>query len=287
MKFPRLLDLVLFACLPVCLIADDVALPENAVKKTGVPIETEAAQHKAKESKQAAAVELKSVIQPRTLGAYWVYASVLFEEGKEEPFGSNREDVIEVKEIDGVSCYQIKLTLDWRNLIDRLAGAKLTEDDYDYFWEYFDENGSYDCSDWVDDRPPNPNSLKDFNLTLPYPTEKGHTYSFDDEHWEVLETNAAIKTSAGEFNCVVYELSYVEDGVASRERFSLSPGVGLVRWELENKIDGKWQPDMRDDLIKYSLGPKSIDKDKGGKKGAKKPDSKKEEASEKDTLDEA
>ena len=31
--------------------------------------------------------------------------------------------------------------MDWRSIVDRLAGAMLTEDDYDYFWEYFNAQG--------------------------------------------------------------------------------------------------------------------------------------------------
>lgn len=55
---------------------------------------------------------LSKAIQPRAEAARWMYLSTYFEEGKKVPGGSSREEVIQVKEIDGVACYQIKLTMD-------------------------------------------------------------------------------------------------------------------------------------------------------------------------------
>lgn len=41
---------------------------------------------------------------------------------------------------------------------------------------------------------------------------------------------------------------------SSRERYYMAPGVGLVRWEMDFKLDGKWTLDARDDLLEYKLG---------------------------------
>jgi hypothetical protein len=79
-----------------------------------------------------AAFEMADAIQPRNEGALWLYTSKMYDNGTWEPAGSSREDVQEVVEIDGVKCYKVQLTIDWRGLMDRLSGQQLSEDDYSY-----------------------------------------------------------------------------------------------------------------------------------------------------------
>ncbi len=205
---------------------------------------------------EPAPFEMKDAIQPRAEGAEWLYASTTHEDGKWSPAGSAREDVQEVIEIDGVPCYKIQLTVDWRSLMDRLAGVKLTEGDYSYYWEYVNAKGSYNYSggDTTEIHYPAPTSLDQFELTLPYPIEKGHSYIAEDETYTVIAKDQALKLSAGEFTCTVYQVSYDEDpDYVSRQRYYMAKGVGLVRWEEDEKVDGVWQPTYRDDLIRFDL----------------------------------
>lgn len=199
---------------------------------------------------------MADAIQPRNEGALWLYTSKMFEDGTWEPAGSSREDVQEVIEIDGVKCYKVQLTIDWRGLMDRLSGQQLTEDDYSYFWEYVNEKGSYNFSggDTDEIKYPAPTSLDQFELTLPYPVEKGHSYVAEGSNYSVSETEAKLEVPAGEFVCTIYQILYNEDAdYITRERFYMSKGVGLVRWEETEKIDGKWQVTYQDDLIRYDL----------------------------------
>lgn len=205
---------------------------------------------------------LPKSIQPRSGGASWLYLSTYFEEEKKLPGGSSREEVIKVKEIDGATCYLVKLTMDWRTLINRLAGSKLSEDDYSYYWEYFTGKGSfnYTCEDEGDE----PSSLDEFELTLPYPVQNGYTYKAEEADWKVVDDAVKVDVKAGEFTCVVYETIYIDEEFieeCSRERLYMAPGVGLVRWEMDFKLDGKWTLNARDDLIDYKLGetPSKVD----------------------------
>lgn len=194
-------------------------------------------------------------IQPRAEGGRWLYISAYFEDGKKVPAGSSREEVIETKEIEGQMCYLVKLTMDWRSLFDRLGGTKLTEDDYMYYWEYFNEDGSYNYDSA--DRKDAPESLDEFELTLPYPVEKGHSYETEYDSWTVIDDAAKVSVQAGDFTCVVYQViaedkDFPEE--STRERYYMAPGVGLVRWEMDFKPGGKWVLDSRDDLIEYRPG---------------------------------
>lgn len=204
-----------------------------------------------------ATVALSDSIQPRNEGAFWIYTSVYFEDGKSVSNGTSKEEIVKIKDLQGRTCYQVKLTMDWRSLFDRLAGAKLTEGDYDYFWEYLDEQGSYNFSDWDGDRPLDPATLEDFELTLPYPVKTGAKYQAEGSVWEVLDAAKKLKVSAGTFSCVVYQSLYAPEGSADedkiRDRYYMSKGVGLVRYEMDVFIDGKWVLDIRDDLVKYDL----------------------------------
>lgn len=202
-------------------------------------------------------------IQPRAEGGRWSYISAYFDEGKQVPGGSSREEVIKVKEIAGEACYQIKLTVDWRSLMDRLSGAKLSEDDYSYYWEYYNEKGSYNYTS--EDRNDVPQDLKSFHLTLPFPVKEGDTYKADDADWEVIDVAAKVSVKAGEFSCIVYQTIFVDEEFpeeASRERYYMAPGVGLVRWEMDFKVDGKWILDARDDLLEYKLDEAPVAKTK-------------------------
>lgn len=200
---------------------------------------------------------LAESIQPRTPGSSWEYISVYFDRGEAQSNGRNTEEVIRTLTLDGTECYLIKLTLDYRSLTDRLLGVKLTEEDFDYFWEYDNDKGSYNY--WVEEADEVPKSLEDFDLTLLYPTEKGHRYRINDaETWTVLSVNQKLETPHGELNCVVYEVEYDEldgDDYITRERFYQSPGVGLVKWEMDIKDNGKWILDSRDTLYKFELKP--------------------------------
>lgn len=116
-------------------------------------------------------------IQPRYEGAYWFYKSLYFEGGRAVSNGTTKEEVVRVLELDGMACWKVQLTMDWRSLFDRLAGEKLMEHDFDYFWEFFDTKGSYHFADWDEDTDQmlTPQRLKDFVLTLQYPVEAGHS----------------------------------------------------------------------------------------------------------------
>lgn len=244
MKITALLCPLLFT-LSSSLIAEEVFQDNGQMVEEG-PIQTE-----------SVVLPLAKSIQPRNEGAVWFYTSAYFEDGQRFSNGTSKEEIVEHIEIDGVLCWKVRLTMDWRGLMDRMAGAKLGEDDYDYFWEYFNEQGSYNYSDWGNgDAILTPKSLGDFELTLPYPTETGHRYHAEDSDWEVLDDTALIKVPAGEFTCVVYcSTDESEDDPSDdwQNRFYMAPGVGMVRWQGWAKLDGKWVLDMQDDLVKFDL----------------------------------
>lgn len=200
-------------------------------------------------------VDLSKAIQPRTLDAVWFYTSSYFEDGRKHSGGTSEEKVVKVVEVEGVTCYLVKLTMDWRSILERLSGAKLTEDDYSYYWEYFNEKGSYnltlDPGDGHD-----LSSLEGFELTIPYPVKQGHTYESDGDLYEVTKDAAKVSVAAGEFTCVVYQMNFIDKEMpenSTRERYYMSLGVGLVRWEMDVQVNGAWVLDSRDDLVKYDL----------------------------------
>jgi len=203
---------------------------------------------------QASKLELKTAIQPRTPDAGWLYLSEYFVDGARDSFSTTREDVIQTKEIDGVTCYLVRLTFDWRTLGERFIGQALEEDSYDYFWEYFNEEGSYHY--WVDGlNAPAPAQLSDFDLTLQYPVDAGASYIADGSRYTVLDTARDLSVPAGEFSCVVYQVDSLDasDPDRSREHYYMSPGVGLVRWEIYYWVNEQWVLDSRDDLVNFSL----------------------------------
>ena len=205
--------------------------------------------------KPAALEGLKAAIQPRAEAAEWLYVSYSFDGAKRSSAGAAKEAVIGVKELDGVTCYLIELTVDWRSFLDRMSGVKLSADAYSYFWEYSNEKGSYNYS--VDSPELNElSALEDFSLTLPFPIDVGTSYLADGMRYTVIDVDAFVKVGAGKFKCVVYEYFDPElttSGDASRERFYMAAGVGLVRWEMDYKVGQSWELAFRDDLIKYQL----------------------------------
>lgn len=201
-------------------------------------------------------VPLEEAIQPRTAESRWDYTSFYFEGTEKVSAGTAKEHVVEVLEIDGVKVYRIEYIMDWRGLMDRLAGTPLDPEDYSYFWEYFDEKGSYNFNEDFDDPQP-PQSLSDFELTLPYPAEKGQKYVSDETDYEVIAVNEEITVPAGTFLTTVYEMTniYSDDPAdKDRQRYYMAPGVGLVRWEMDvTDENGAWVLDARDELFSYSL----------------------------------
>lgn len=198
-------------------------------------------------------------IQPRNVGARWIYKSVYYEDGKKVPGGTTKEEVIKVQNIEGIECFHIRLTFDWRSLKERLFGVKLHKEDYMYFWDYTNKNGSYNFD--PTDEKKSPNKLTDFELHFPHPIEKGKKYKVEDIEYQILDTKRITKVPAGEFNCVVYESvtpSKIDDEgknevAKSRDRFFMAKGVGAVIVEGEIWEDGKWVPSYRDELFSYDL----------------------------------
>lgn len=248
MKQLTVISILLIVCVQ---LNAEIALPkvEPIVPVEPVAIAVEVAEAKTIE------VDLPKAIQPRNLDAVWSYTSAYFEEGRKISSGTSEEKVVKVVEIDGVTCYLVKLTMDWRSILERLSGAKLTEDDYSYYWEYFNEKGSYNLT--LDPGDTHElSSLEGFELTIPYPVKKGHTYEWDGDVYEVTEDAVMVKVAAGEFSCVVYQMNFIDKEMpenSARERYYMSPGVGLVRWEMDVQLDGAWVLDSRDDLAKYDL----------------------------------
>lgn len=227
-------------------LSAEVALPKPE------PVEPEVVD--AAEAK-AAVIDLSKAIQPRNAAATWSYTSAYFEEGRKISGGTSGEKVIKVVEVDGVTCYLIKLTMDWRSILERLSGVKLTEDDYSYYWEYFNEEGSYNLTLETGDTH-ELSSLEGFELTIPYPVKKGHSYHSDGDLYEITDDAAVVKVAAGAFSCVVYQMNFIDKEMpenSARERYYMSPGVGLVRWEMDVQLGGAWVLDSRDDLVKYDL----------------------------------
>lgn len=117
--------------------------------------------------------------------------------------------------------------------------------------------GSYNF-DPEDKGKPEPEALSDFDLTLPYPVQRGRSYEFEGTQYEVLAVDEEVEVPAGKFSCVVYQMSYpVEEGddYISRDRLFMSKGVGLVVVEGEVYAVGEWVLDYRDELTLYDLKP--------------------------------
>ena len=199
---------------------------------------------------------LSESIQPRAEGAWWLYRSVVHEDGKAVSSGRSHEKVVEVIEIEGVKCHRVEQGWDYRTVVQRLAGLAGEETGATYFWEYWDGDGSHHYGEDEDDPKP-PASLEDFSLTLKYPAGKGERYVDDDVIYRILETERKLSVKAGEFTCVVYEM-YTEDKddpeYSTRELLFMAPGVGLVRWEMYYRDEGgQWTLDASDDLQSYRL----------------------------------
>lgn len=226
----------------------------KALKEHVVPSE-----NKSSDVKKRSDFPNAKAIQPRSKSAVWVYRAVYFEDGKAVPNGSSKEEVLEVVEIDGVNCYRVRLTMDWRSILDRLAGVQLSEEDYWNYWDYSDAKGSHHFDPEKEEKK-RPEKLSDFDLTLPYPVEKGHKYVVDDTQYEVLHTAKKAKVPAGEFTCVVYQLTGVgeqSDEEKWRDRLFMAKGVGAVVAEGDVWAEGKWKLDYRDELTSYDL--KNVD----------------------------
>jgi hypothetical protein len=195
---------------------------------------------------------LHKTILPRAEGARWVFSTTFFEDGQAESGGITIEEVVMSLEIGGVTCFQVKSTYDWRSFMDRLLGVSLDAEDVWYYWEYVDASGSHDHS--VDSAEAAPKSLDDFELTLPYPVEVGHQYQIDTSEYEVIDVERVVESPAGTFKCVVYQILWDECNEPTRERLYLAPGVGVVRWEMDEKTESGWVLSMRDELLRYDLG---------------------------------
>lgn len=206
---------------------------------------------------------VEKAIQPRTKNAQWEYVSYYFEDGEKLIFGSTTEKVLKVGELDGVTIYRIEQIFDWRTFWQRVFLTPLTRDDRHCFWEYFSEKGSFNFNEHMDN-PSAPQALSDFTLTLPYPVEKGHRYQIEGTIYEVIEIEEKITVPAGTFSTVVYELEdemQEDPSLADRQRYFITPGVGLVRWEMDVRDEsGNWKLDSRDDLIVYHLEAPELEK---------------------------
>jgi len=194
---------------------------------------------------------------PRQPGGYWIYDNIFqSEEGSRKAEGFSREDVVATKEVEGKSCFLVKLTIDWRSDRLRAIGVPLGEDDVDYFWEYNDEKGSHNYSPEGDPFTP-PETLDAFQLTLPYPVEVGHSMDHLNEKWSVVAVDKKVSVPAGDFDCVVYESVYhmaPGEEPVSKTTFYMKPGVGAVRIELYEKADTGWNMYMQNNLREYAIG---------------------------------
>ncbi len=206
----------------------------------------------------AAAVPSAEAIQPRAGDSRWDTISYYFEDGQPIHSGTSTEKVVETKVIDGQTIYRIQLISDWRGFWERVFFTPLDPEDFSYFWEYYTDRGSYHFTEDYD-HPAPPESLEDFDLSLPYPTEAGHQYEAEGLPYRVLAVDREVEVPAGTFRTVVYELTDLDPEnpeYATRERYFMAKGVGLVRWEMDVRgEDGNWILDSRDDLFSHSPAP--------------------------------
>lgn len=209
----------------------------------------------AEEVKGGVPAEAK-VLQPRALGAVWNYRITTYDDGRVASRGVGHEKVVDTIEIEGLKCYRVEIFWDYRTAIQKLAGANGDLMGKEFMWEHVDDKGSHEYYEEENDAKP-PKSLSDFSLTLKYPVEKGVRYEVDEDKYEVLDTAAKIKVPAGEFECVVYQIASEDEDdpdFSFRDRYYMSPGVGLVRWEMESRnARGQWMLDERGDLRNYDL----------------------------------
>jgi len=214
-------------------------------------------------AEDSAVPKLADQIQPRNPDAIWNYAGYYMEDGKAERDGVTVEEIVDTREIDGVTCYLVRLTFDYRSLPEKLMGVPLDDDSFTYFWEYFNENGSYNYScDWELGAEDLPESLSEFDLTLPYPVKAGHKYTDSSgDSWQVLNTSKEVETPLGTFECVVYQCTYTDEADPSsstRDRYYQAPGVGLVRYEWYEKLDGEhFKLSSYEELYDYDLDTKN------------------------------
>jgi len=198
-------------------------------------------------------VPLERSIVPREEGATWTFGSRRYEKGRETVVGTATQEVVRTLSVEGQRCFRIKQTYDYRSLWERMLGTKPDENPF-YFWEYVDENGSHNFAEEGGGKH-TPKFLSEFELTLPYPVKKGHSYKAEGCHWTVLNVEKTVKVPAGTYQCVVYQAVYKggHEEMWSRNRFFLAPGVGLVCLEIDFRKDGKWVLDTRDELMRYRL----------------------------------
>ncbi len=200
---------------------------------------------------------LDTQIQPRAEDAIWNYAAYYREDGVDVRDGITVEEVVETKEIEGVTCYLVRLTFDYRTTAERLMGMPLDDDSYSYFWEYENDKGSYNysCDDFAG-MSDIPSSLKEFDLTLPYPVKVGWKSVIGDSVWKVIDADAEVSTPAGTFKCIVYEevtLDALSPGDSSRSLFYQSPGVGLIRYEWYEYFNDKFVLSSYEELYDYEI----------------------------------
>lgn len=201
----------------------------------------------------AAEPDMEKNIMPRKKGMKWFYQGKAYDQGKVVAQGIVTEEVEEVIQIDGVNCYKIRNTFDFRSVAERVAGVKLTPEDIDFFWEYSSDKGSYNFANYDDkDRPVAPKKLADFSLTLPYPVKKGHSYKAEGSDWVVLAVDQKVEVPAGIHTCVVYQStnSQGEESEWDRATLYMAPGIGLIRFDIEIRKGGKWVLSSRDDLVR-------------------------------------
>lgn len=205
-------------------------------------------------------------IQPRQIGDRWLYRSYLAD-GRDglEPSGITVEEVVGFIELGEETCYQIRLTVDERSVLGRILGAPLGDWALSWFWEFDNAEGSWNW--FAESGDDVPQSLDSFDLTLRFPVEAGDRYEIEDTVYRVISTNKMVSVPAGDFECVVYEMEYVSeiagegDAPATRERYYQHPGTGLVRWEMDQQVNGVWVPDARDELVEVRRGGQGSPRD--------------------------
>ncbi len=195
-----------------------------------------------------------SIIQPRTVGSIWNYPSFeVNDEGALQPSGTSQELVVGSTEMEGKTIYRIRTRTKSHNglggaLVAAVGGPADSSDSY--FWEFMDEKGSYHFTE-DDEEPSPPSSLAEFSLALPYPTQEGATSTFDTEEWVVLDTAREITVPAGTFTTVVYQSTDLES--ESRDTYYQAPGVGIVRWQLDELLAGAWTPVEEEHLVSFEI----------------------------------
>lgn len=199
--------------------------------------------------------DMKKNILPRKEGMKWVYKAQIFDRGELFLSGTVTEEIVDKKIVEGVTCYKIKATFDYRSEREKKRGVAVKADDIEYYWEYLNEKGSHhlDGSD-EDGNEQIPKKLSQFVLTVPYPVKKGDTFKAFGELAKVTAVDEEIMVMAGTFKCVVYESVHKEGAERdwSISRMYVAPGVGVVLLENEIRENGVWVIDMRDELMEFT-----------------------------------